>query len=100
SLRRDAEALERDFDMPIDILSKEDVSREMAADCYKGGLLFRAHGGVHPALLHQGLLDRARGRGVLVAGYTPDTGVNRDAKGTVVRTARGSVIATEVVATT
>jgi len=100
SLRRDAEALERDFDMPIDILSKEDVSREMAADCYKGGLLFRAHGGVHPALLHQGLLDKAREAGVLVAGYTPVTGVNRDANGTVVRTTRGSVIATEVVATT
>jgi len=100
SLRRDAEALKRDFDMPIDILSEEDVSREMAADCYKGGLLFRAHGGVHPALLHQGLLDKAREAGVLVAGYTPVTGVNRDAKGAVVRTTRGSVIATEVVATT
>ena len=100
SMRRDAEALTRDFDMPIDILSKDDVSREMAADCYKGGLLFRAHGGVHPALLHAGMLKKAREAGVLVAGYTPVTGVKRDAKGTVVRTPRGSLMASEVVATT
>jgi glycine/D-amino acid oxidase-like deaminating enzyme len=100
SLRRDAEALERDFDMPIDILSKADVRREMDSDSYQGGLLFRAHGGVHPALLHKGLLDKAREAGVLVAGYTPVSGVKRDAKGTVVRTTRGSVIATEVIAAT
>lgn len=100
SMRRDAEALERDFGMPIDILSKADVRREMESDTYQGGLLFRAHGGVHPALLHKGLLNKAREAGVLVAGYTPVTGVKRDAKGTVVRTTRGSVIVTEVIAAT
>ena len=34
--------------MPIDVLSKTDVRNEIAADCYQGGLLFHAHGGVHP----------------------------------------------------
>ncbi len=100
SMRRDADGLRRDFDMPIDVLSKADVSREMAADCYEGGLLFRAHGGVHPARLHQGMLQRAREAGVLVAGYTPVTGVNREANGVIVRTTRGSIAAGEVVATT
>ncbi len=100
SMRRDAEALQRDFDMPIDVLGKADVRREMESDSYQGGLLFRAHGGVHPALLHKGLLNKAREAGVLVAGYTPVTGVEREGKGTVVRTTRGSMIATEVIAAT
>jgi glycine/D-amino acid oxidase-like deaminating enzyme len=100
SMRRDAEALKRDFDMPIDVLSKADVGREMMADCYVGGLLFGAHGGVHPARLHQGLLQRARQAGALVAGYTSVSAVNREANGAVIRTARGSLTATEVAATT
>jgi glycine/D-amino acid oxidase-like deaminating enzyme len=99
-IRRDADALRRDFGMPIDDLSKADVRREMAADCYQGGLLFRAHGGVHPALLHQGILQRTRAAGAMVAGHTPVTAVRREAKGAVVETARGNIVAGEVVATT
>ena len=100
TMAREAEALKRDFDMPIDILSKADVSREMAADCYKGGLLFNAHGGVHPALFHKGLLAAARAAGVVVAGFTPVTGATRASDGFSVETARGQIKATEVVATT
>jgi glycine/D-amino acid oxidase-like deaminating enzyme len=100
AMRRDADALRRDFGMPIDDLSKADVRRELAADCYQGGLLFRAHGGVHPALLHRGLLQCARAAGAMVAGHTPVTAVRREAKGAVVETARGNIVAGEVVATT
>ena len=97
---RDAEALRRDFGMPIDVLTKADVRREIAADCYQGGLLFQAHGGVHPALFQQGLLQRARGAGALVAGYTPVAAVRRDAEGFVVDTTHGSHRADEVVVAT
>jgi glycine/D-amino acid oxidase-like deaminating enzyme len=97
---RDAEALRRDFGMPIDVLSKTDVRREIAADCYHGGLLFHAHGGVHPALFQQGLLQRARGAGALVAGYTPVAAIRRNAEGFVVDTARGSLRADDVVVAT
>ena len=100
TMTRDADALRRDLGMAIDVLSKADVSREMAADCYQGGVLFRAHGGVHPALFHQGLLQRARAAGVLVVGWTPVSAVRREATGFVVVTGRGSVYAATVVATT
>src|SRR5437660_3041239 len=50
TMTRDAQALQRDLGMAVDVLSKADVRREIAADCYQGGLLFHAHGGVHPAL--------------------------------------------------
>ncbi|MEO7762178.1 MAG: FAD-binding oxidoreductase, partial [Casimicrobiaceae bacterium] len=100
TMEKDARALQRDLQMPIDVLSKADVSREMAAQCYQGGLLFRSHGGVHPALFQQGLLKRAREAGALVAGYTPVTMVRRDASGFTVGTGRGKIEAGEVIAAT
>ena len=96
----DAAGLKRDLGMPIDILSKAQVRNEIAADCYQGGLLFQAHGGVHPALLQQGLLQIARAAGATVAGYTPVTAVRREASEWIVETARGSLRAGHVVATT
>ena len=99
-LARDAAALRRDLGMPVDVLSKADVRNELAADCYCGGVLFHAHGGLHPALFHQGLLRSARAAGALVAGYAPVTSVRRGADGSAVDTALGSVVAAEVVATT
>ena len=100
TMTRDADALRRDLGMPIDVLTRADVRREMAADCYQGGVLFRAHGGVHPALFHQGLLHRARAAGVLVAGQTPVSAVRREAAGFIVETNRGSIAAATVIATT
>ena len=99
-LARDAAALRRDLGMPIDVLSKADVRNELAADCYRGGVLFHAHGGVHPALFQQGLLQRTRAAGALVAGYTPVTSVRREADGFVVETTRGTLRSGEVVAST
>jgi glycine/D-amino acid oxidase-like deaminating enzyme len=100
TMTRDAQALQRDLGMAVDVLSKGDVRREMAADCYQGGVLFHAHGGVHPALLHRGLLQRARTAGALVAGRTPVTAVRREVARFIVKTPSGSIDATAVVATT
>src|SRR5258706_8386685 len=91
SMEKDATALKRDLGMPIDVLSKADVKREMAADCYQGGLLFRAHGGLHPALFHRGLLQRAREAGAIVVDHAPVTAVRREANGFIVETARGRI---------
>jgi len=99
-IARDAEALRRDLSMPIDVLTKADVRKEVATDLYQGGLLFRAHGAVHPALLQQGLLATARAAGAFVAGYTPVTAIRREASGFTVETTRGRIAASQVVATT
>lgn len=100
TMARDADALRRDVDMPVDVLSKADVHNEVATDFYQGGLLFRAHGGVHPALLQQGLLATTRAAGALVASHTPVTAVRREANAFVVETTRGALGASEVVSTT
>lgn len=100
AMARDAAALQRDLDMPIDVLSKADVRNEVATDLYQGGLLFRAHGGVHPALLQQGMLARTRDAGAMVAGYTPVTGLRQEARGFVLETSRGRLEARAIVVTT
>jgi len=100
AIARDADALRRDLDMPIDVLSKAEIRDEVATDLYQGGLRFRAHGGVHPALLQQGLLARAREAGAAVAGYTAVKALAKDATGFTVATTRGPLKAAEVVVTT
>src|SRR4030095_10395127 len=100
TMTRDAQALQRDLGMAVEVLSRADVRREIAADCYQGGLMFHAHGAVHPALFHRGLLQCARPAGALAAGHTPVTAVRREANQFIVETARGNVHATEVIATT
>ena len=100
TMEQDANALIRDLKMPIDILSRADIRNEMDADCYQGGLLFRAHGGVHPALFQQGLLRCAREAGVTVIGFTPVAAIRREGTRFTVATSRGSIDAGEVIATT
>lgn len=100
TMQQDANALIRDLQMPIDVLSRADIRNEMDADCYQGGLLFRAHGGVHPALFQQGLLRAARNAGAEVIGFTPVTAVRREGKRFSVITSRGSIDAGEVIAAT
>ena len=100
AMEKDATLLQRDLGMPIDVLSKADVKREMAADCYQGGLLFRAHGGVHPALFHRGLLQRAREAGAVVVDHAPVLAVRREANGFMVEAARGGIEARDVVVAT
>ena len=76
TMARDADALRRDVDMPIDVLSKADIRNEVATDLYQGGLLFRAHGGVHPGAVAAGPAgESARRRARWSLGYTPVTGV-------------------------
>jgi glycine/D-amino acid oxidase-like deaminating enzyme len=100
AIARDAEALRRDLGMPVEVLGKADIRNEVATDLYQGGLLFLAHGGVHPALLHQGLLARAREAGATVAGCTSVQGVAGTTGGIAVETARGRVEAADVVVAT
>ena len=100
AIASDAAGLRRDLGLPIDVLGKAEVRNELSADCYQGGLLFRAHGGLHPALFHQGLLLATRAAGALVVGYTPVTAVTREPNGFVVETRSGRLRAAEVVAAT
>jgi glycine/D-amino acid oxidase-like deaminating enzyme len=100
AMQKDAMALQRDLDLPIDILGKSDMRSEIDADCYQGGLIFRSHGGVHPARFQQGLLQRAREAGAKVIGFTPVTGVRREGERFDVQTSYGRIDAGALIVAT
>ncbi|MBY0611180.1 MAG: FAD-binding oxidoreductase [Beijerinckiaceae bacterium] len=100
TMGREADKLRRDVGLPVDVIEKSDMRREISADCYQGGLIFHSHAGLHPALFQQGLLATARKAGVLVAGYTPVTRVARNGRGFDVETSRGAIVAETVLVTT
>lgn len=100
TMGREAERLNRDFDLDIEVLQKSDMRREIATDAYQGGLVFPTHAGVHPGKLQQALLAVARAAGATVAGFTPVTGLLRNGQGWQVKTAQGHVAARDVVVTT
>jgi glycine/D-amino acid oxidase-like deaminating enzyme len=100
TMGREAELLNRDFDLGIEVLQKSDMRREISTDSYQGGLIFPTHAGVHPALFQQGLLATARKAGAMVAGFTPVTSLARTGDGWTVTTPRGTISARDVAVTT
>ncbi|MEM1382727.1 MAG: FAD-binding oxidoreductase [Pseudomonadota bacterium] len=57
--------------MEVEVVPQAEQGRHIATDSYRGGLHFRQHGGLHPALFHRGLLDAARAAGVEVVDHCP-----------------------------
>ena len=72
----EADALVRDLGMQVEMVPKADMHREIVTNVYHGGIVFHQHGGLHPAMFHQGLLAVAREAGALVCGFTPVTRVS------------------------
>jgi glycine/D-amino acid oxidase-like deaminating enzyme len=100
TMGREAELLNRDFRLGVEILQPGDMRREIATDAYKGGLVFPTHAGVHPGMLQQELLRIARKAGAQVAGFTPVSGIARDGEGWQAATARGGILARDVLVCT
>ncbi len=100
TMGREAELLSRNVGLEVEVLQKADMRREIATDAYQGGLIFPSHAGVHPALLHQGLLAAARKAGALIAGHTPVTALSQTVDGWQVTADGHTIIAKEVVAAT
>ena len=100
TMGREADLLSRDLGLPVDVVQKADMRKEIATDSYQGGLVFHSHGGVHPALFQQGLLAVARKAGVQIAGFTPVSRTETIGDHSRVHTARGVVTARDVIVAT
>ena len=100
TMGREADLVSRDLGLPVDVVQKSDMRKEIATDSYQGGLVFHSHGGVHPALFQQGLLAVARAAGVQIAGFTPVNRIDTKTDHSVVHTTRGSIIARDVIVAT
>ncbi len=82
--------------LEAELVPPGEVGREVATDRYHGGAVFLRHGAVQPALLHAGLLARAREAGAMVHGNTPLTALD----GTTAVTPRGRIAARDVLIAT
>jgi glycine/D-amino acid oxidase-like deaminating enzyme len=102
--RRTAETLARDFNHEVQLVEKRDLASEIASSVYHGGLLDQLSAGLNPARLAMGLAARAGRAGAIVAEHTPVTRIERTSsdgsKGFRVTTARGSILAADVLAAT
>lgn len=90
----------RGLEVDAHMVPRAEQRSELGSDAYSGGAVYTQHCSVHPARYHQGLLERALGAGVQVAPRTPVTRVERQGERFLVQTARGSVIARDVVVAT
>ncbi len=100
AMGREVDALQSEVGLDVELVPRAEQHREIATDAYHGGMIFPSHGGLHPALLHTGLLAVARTAGVTVIGHTPVTSIAKTGAGHEVRTARGTILTRDVLATT
>ena len=100
AMAHNAEALAKHAGIESYMVPKAEQHREIGSDVYYGGVVYPRDGGLHPALYHQGLLDRVRGAGALVAANTPVSDITRDGPGFTVTTPRGRIQARDVVVAT
>ena len=100
AMGREVDTLQSEVGLDVELVPRAEQHREIATDAYHGGMIFPSHGGLHPALLHTGLLAVARKAGVTVIGHTPVTSIAKTGAGHEVRTARCTIAARDVLATT
>ena len=97
---RDHEALARFTGVEFFAVPKSEQHDEIGTDFYHGGVVLPGDGSLHPALYHQGLLDRVRQQGARVVPFTPVTGFRRERQRMVLDTRRGEVSAGDVIVAT
>jgi glycine/D-amino acid oxidase-like deaminating enzyme len=96
----EADALNKQFDLGAEMVPRSEQHRELGTDFYHGGQTRPDIAGLHPGLLHRGLLERVKAAGVTVIAQTPVAGIRRDGGGFQLATARGGLRAGEVVVAT
>ena len=97
---RDLDLQRRHLGVEAEMVPKAEQHREVGTDHYYGGRLLHYGGSLHPALYHQGLLDRVVRAGVVVAWSTPVTGIRSEAGGFTVAAGGAAVSARDVVVAT
>jgi glycine/D-amino acid oxidase-like deaminating enzyme len=100
TLRRELDLLREHLGKEGSIIGRDAESGELASRFYRGGLLLHGTGALHPALYHQGLLDRAVAAGASVIGQARVLHFAADPAGHVVTTERGEIRARDVIVAT
>ncbi|HMK78571.1 MAG TPA: FAD-binding oxidoreductase [Xanthobacteraceae bacterium] len=100
ALARAAQAQPAGLKVEAQIVPRAEQHGELGTDAYFGGVVYTRHASLDPARLHQGMLDRAREAGAIVAPHCPALDIQRDGAAFRVETARGAITARNVVVAT
>jgi len=82
------------------VVPQERQREEIGSDYYRGGMVVGRAAHIHPALFFKGLLELCQRHGVKIASKTPATKLTQTATGWSVETARGTIIAGDVIIAT
>ncbi|WP_225027905.1 NAD(P)/FAD-dependent oxidoreductase [Xinfangfangia pollutisoli] len=99
-LLKDLEHMKRRLGLDYEVVSKADMSSELASDRYVGGAVIPDLGSIHPGLYHAGLVARAKAAGVRLFPMTAVTGIEPDIRGKILHSARGRISARQVIVAT
>ena len=100
SLAREAELLNKNFDINASMVLKADQHTEIGSNYYNGGMLRPDIGGLHPAQFHKGMVERALASGAKILPNTPVLGIRRERRNHQVVTNRGTITARDVIVCT
>src|SRR5262245_22277997 len=82
------------------VVPRAEQRSELGTNAYFGGVVYTRHASVDPGRFHQGLLERVRAAGATIIPRCVAVGVQRDGTAFRVETAKGTVLATNVVIAT
>jgi len=99
-LARNSELLHKHLGIDTYAVPKSEQRSEIGSDFYHGGVIRNDIGGLHPAQLHQGMLERALEAGVTVHARTAVLDISGEAGNFTVSTARGTVKTRDVIVCT
>jgi glycine/D-amino acid oxidase-like deaminating enzyme len=97
ALGRRVEGQRRDLGIEAHMVPRAEQRGELGSDAYFGGAVYVRHAALDPAKFHQGLLERARRAGAVVAPHCAATAIERTGAGFRVTTARGAFEAHDVI---
>jgi glycine/D-amino acid oxidase-like deaminating enzyme len=100
ALAKAAAGQPKGLEVPIEMVPKAEQHREIATDLYHGGAVHALTGALHPGKYHLELLRLARAAGVQVVDHCKAIAIERDGAKFRVRTAKGTVLARDVVLAT
>ena len=88
------------LEIPMEMVPRAEQHREIPSDLYHGGAIYPRHAALHPGKYHLELLRLAKAAGVQIVDHCPALAIARDGKGFRVKTAKGEILARNVVIAT
>lgn len=100
AMKREADLLNRHFDLGAYIVARKDQHEEVGTESYHGGMVRTDLATLHPARLHAGMMRVAESAGARIFGNCRVAGYRRDQDGFEVATRHGTVRARDLVVAT